>query len=191
METGATSPSLWPRSPSQPLLRRHSHRDSSPESRAQAIARGQWELMEMVKRMPESSYELTLKDLVENHNTSLQNDETAVVKVKREKNVVESGSFQNKGLFLNMMFPFSLKSKKEKKNFGERDWWKKGFTGSSDGDSSRTSNNSAATTATTTTAGGGGSSRSNSGSRYVIYRRSDFYQNWESFSVKFRAKTEK
>ncbi|TQD70920.1 hypothetical protein C1H46_043545 [Malus baccata] len=40
-------------------------RSLSPASKKQAIARGQRELMEMVKNMPESCYELSLKDLVE------------------------------------------------------------------------------------------------------------------------------
>ncbi|KAM3003249.1 hypothetical protein FF2_033631 [Malus domestica] len=41
------------------------YRSLSPASKKQAIARGQRELMEMVKNMPESCYELSLKDLVE------------------------------------------------------------------------------------------------------------------------------
>ncbi|KAK6115617.1 hypothetical protein DH2020_007886 [Rehmannia glutinosa] len=205
-DSGVCSPPLWKNSPSpspsplQPLLSHHSYKSLSPNSRAQAIARGQRELMEMVKNMPESSYELSLKDLVEHHkmeiiqppqleilnaingkNQILQ--QRGVVKVKRQeskssdKNMVRNGSFENKGLFLKMGFPFSFYSKKKNKfgssnssgkvspkldqmvkgGGGERDWWKKKFTGSSDSDSSRTSINSGSTEST---AGGSSSGRS-------------------------------
>ncbi|KAL7117863.1 hypothetical protein ACP275_03G099000 [Erythranthe tilingii] len=133
-----SSPPLWKKnsSPSHPLLRRHSHRRSlSSKSRAEAIARGQWELMEMVKTMPESSYELSLKDLVEHHYRvenhhpvpQTADQPVKVVVVKREKIKIDGGnnsmsgggrSFQNKGLFINMVFPFSLKPKKRKKAGG-------------------------------------------------------------------------
>lgn len=155
--------------------------------------------MEMVKDMPESSYELSLKDLVEHHhsveltqtphqlerenpkNQSLQRGGVVRVKSLERKNIImRSGSFENKGMFLNMVFPFSFNSKKKKsfasnnnswkvspkpevvKVGGERDWWKKKFTGSSDSDSSRTSNNSGSS-GTTESSGGSSSCRSNSG----------------------------
>lgn len=139
-----------PRSPSQPLLGHHTHRSSlppnsrvqaiargqkelhnayrslSPNSRVQAIVRGQRELMEMVKNMPESSYELSLKDLVENDKMDMENQNQAPappaaqeetpgsgnntgsgVKVgqKIDKNMKRSGSFEHKGLFLKMGLP--------------------------------------------------------------------------------------
>ncbi|KAL3840059.1 hypothetical protein ACJIZ3_024650 [Penstemon smallii] len=153
--------------------------NNMPEySRAQAITRGRWELMEMVKNMPESSYELSLKDLVEHlkieaeSQTNQEGERSAAnrkqilhqrgvlnnvhqERKKNDNNVIKSGGLETKGLFLNMVFPLPLKSKK-KKNFasntsggflsrteegikggGERDWWKKKFSGSSDGDCSR------------------------------------------------------
>ncbi|KAK6114966.1 hypothetical protein DH2020_007235 [Rehmannia glutinosa] len=147
-----------PKSPSHPLL---GHRSPSPNPRAQAIARGQWELMEMVKNMPESSYELSLKDLVEHHR--IENDHQddqhnqIVAKLKKQEQSKKINdhrnvrSYENKGVFLNMVFPFSFKSNRKKGKFGsnnsgkvspkpesERDWWKKRFMGSSDSDSSRT-----------------------------------------------------
>ncbi|KAK4391016.1 hypothetical protein Sango_2164900 [Sesamum angolense] len=169
MDSGDTSPPLWKtcspspqKSPSHPLLSHQNHRSLSPDSRAQAIARGQWELMEMVKNMPESSYELTLKDLVEYRSIEPQvpgnEHRRGVVKERRreigrkyERNAM---SFEKKGVFLNVVFPVSLESRKKNsrgkvspkpeglKGGGERDWWKKRFTGSSDSDSSRTSNGS-------------------------------------------------
>lgn len=152
----------------------------------------------MVKNMPESSYELSLKDLVEHHRTEtpapqpggrpLNNNQSlhqrGGVRVKgqeskkTDRNVMRSGSFENRGLFLNLVFPFSLKSKKKKKLAGnntsgkvspkpeglkgggaEKDWWKKKFTGSSDSDSSRTAHNSGGS-GSTGSSGGGGSGRS-------------------------------
>lgn len=197
---GVMSPPLWKnspspaRSPSRPLLSHRgngsSYQSMSPDSRAQAIARGQSELMEMVRRMPESNYELSLKDIVEHHHRGDQNQAPKTgdgsekkgvpVKVRKEesKRIDRNLSFENKGMFLNMVFPFSFNSKKKKKNGGgnsgrvspkpeglkvggERDWWKKKFTGSSDSDSSRTSDNSGTSTSTvssgaTGTSGGGG-----------------------------------
>ncbi|KAL0432246.1 UNVERIFIED_CONTAM: hypothetical protein Slati_2558900 [Sesamum latifolium] len=212
-DSGVCSPPLWKNSPSdQPLLSHHIHSSLSPNSRLQAITRGQRELMEMVKDMPESSYELSLKDLVEHHhrvettqtphqlerenskNQSLQRRGVVRVKSLERKNVMmRSGSFENKGMFLNMVFPFSFNSKK-KKSFGsnnsgkvspkpevvkggggERDWWKKKFTGSSDSDSSRTSNNSGSSGTTESSGGGSSSCRSNSGGgRYAQYLSSLF-----------------
>ncbi|KAI3464589.1 hypothetical protein Pfo_021252 [Paulownia fortunei] len=206
--SGVSSPPLWknspspPKSPSHPLLGNHNYRSLSPNTRAQAIARGQWELMEMVKNMPESSYELSLKDLVEHHRIetqapqagdgSLKHNQSlhqrAVAKVKRQeskkndRNVMRSGSFENKGLFLNMVFPFSLKPKKKNKfasntsgkvspkpeglkGGGERDWWKKPFAGSSDSDSSRTIDKSGSSGSTGSSGGSRSSGRSDSGGR--------------------------
>ncbi|KAL8467019.1 hypothetical protein ACS0TY_035916 [Phlomoides rotata] len=171
-DSGVCSPPLWknspspPRSPSQPLL--NPHRSLSPNSRIQAITRGQRELMEMVKNMPESSYELSLKDLVDNQRIEAQNPQLNnrdLQKVKRqgskknERGLMRIESFENKRVFLKMVIPFSLKSKKTKRNSvssssgkvspkpevgkgGEMEWWKKKFSGSSDSDRSRRSNSS-------------------------------------------------
>lgn len=205
---GVMSPPLWKnspspaRSPSRPLLshRANGYRSLSPDSRAQAIAKGQSELMEMVRRMPESNYELSLKDIVEHHHRGDQNQAPktgdgseqrgVLVKVKKEENkrIDRNLSFENKGMFLNMVFPFSFNSKKKKKNGfsnsgrvspkpeglkvgGERDWWKKKFTGSSDSDSSRTSDNSgsSATTVTSTATGTSGGYQSGRCVRCLFY----------------------
>lgn len=149
----------------------------------------------MVKNMPESSYELSLKDLVEHHSVdqahqalekealrSVNNNQSlhrrGVVKEKRSKKYERNAmSFEKKGLFLNVVFPVSLESRKKKrfgsnssgkvspkpdglKGGGERDWWKKRFTGSSDSDSGRTSNNSGS-------AGSSGDGSGYAGGRYV------------------------
>ncbi|CAA2989452.1 uncharacterized protein LOC111397488 [Olea europaea var. sylvestris] len=172
-DSGVFSPPLWknspspPKSPSQPLLHHQNYRVYSPNSRAQAIARGQWELMEMVKNMPESSYELSLKDLVEHHRIEAQNqDQDQVERLNKERNhgiqglhqrskknekMIRNGSFDKRGLFLKMGFPTFFKSKKKKtvvnnssgkvspkpEGSSDKDWWMKRFGGSSDSDSSR------------------------------------------------------
>ncbi|CAK9153991.1 unnamed protein product [Ilex paraguariensis] len=141
-ESGVCSPPLWktspPTSPASPRHHQNNYRYLSPTSRTQAIARGQRELMEMVKRMPESSYELSLKDLVEQQprieapeECLLQEkefDDEVVhqrVKVKRQESkrnekktkMMRNASFDHGGgLFLKMVFPISFGSKKKKKN---------------------------------------------------------------------------
>lgn len=142
-ESGVCSPPLWGnKSPARsPFHSKNSDNNYvphlSPSSRVQAIARGQLELMEMVKAMPESSYELSLKDLVEyhSHRVEIQNQEECLVEeeilskkgsVKRQESakriekkgkMVRSGSNinENKGLFLKMVFPITLGGKKKKK----------------------------------------------------------------------------
>ncbi|KAL1561196.1 hypothetical protein AAHA92_03933 [Salvia divinorum] len=176
-DSGACSPPLWksgPSTPSEPLLSHHTYRSLSPAARLQAIARGQRELMEMVRNMPESSYELSLKDLVEHHRVEGHapppGDSPARVRRQESKrSMSRSGSLkiESRGVFLKMVFPFSLQPKKRSgidRSFsgrvspakggggGEGDWWRKKVSRSSESDSSRMSVNS----------GGGGSSRSSS-----------------------------
>ncbi|WJX40283.1 hypothetical protein P8452_27775 [Trifolium repens] len=66
------------------------YRSLSSVSRTEAIVKGQKELMEMVQNMPESNYELSLKDLVEHHhrvvNTREENTEEEEEK-KMKKNL--------------------------------------------------------------------------------------------------------
>ncbi|KAI4387971.1 hypothetical protein MLD38_000353 [Melastoma candidum] len=65
-DSGASTPSLWCTSPPDtPRGRGDIHPRLSPGLRRQAILQGQRELMDMVRNMPESCYELTLKDLVD------------------------------------------------------------------------------------------------------------------------------
>ncbi|XP_061373347.1 uncharacterized protein LOC133315686 [Gastrolobium bilobum] len=106
------------------------NRSLSPDSRTQAIARGQRELMEMVRNMPESSYELSLKDLVEHHRVNPRQEDTVEERnlnvykregsgrkvVKMAKVVKKSGNIDRGGFYLKMVLPFSLGSKQKKKN---------------------------------------------------------------------------
>ncbi|XP_024972875.1 uncharacterized protein LOC112511475 [Cynara cardunculus var. scolymus] len=150
-DSGICSPPLWRSiSPPDSPVRFNNPRLLSPSSRAQAIARGQREIMEMVENMPETSYELSLKDIVEQRRdlteTSLdetqsmeEGEERSILRggqtdsqrwrkskkgsVKRQESnktgriIVKNGSLNhNKGLLINMFFPFSIGSKKNKKN---------------------------------------------------------------------------
>ncbi|XP_019174875.1 PREDICTED: uncharacterized protein LOC109170288 [Ipomoea nil] len=115
-QSGVSSPPLWRQN--SPARLRHHH------SRAEAIARGQWELMEMVKNMPESCYELSLKDLVEQPaRVVVETQEECLMKdygggaerVKRQESIKKStgkmgrsGSMENRGMFLKLVFPISL-----------------------------------------------------------------------------------
>ncbi|KAK3230519.1 hypothetical protein Dsin_002400 [Dipteronia sinensis] len=133
-DSGVCSPPLWRTSPnSSPQHRKNHYRNLSPSSRTQAIARGQRELMEMVSRMPESCYELSMKDLVEqpiieskqeSFREEIKSSEKGVLKKKKnEKKQLQmmkrSGSVDNERFLLKMMFPVSLGTKKnnnKKKN---------------------------------------------------------------------------
>ncbi|KFK44240.1 hypothetical protein AALP_AA1G232900 [Arabis alpina] len=138
-DSGVSSPTLWRTSP--PKSPRHCPEDYwslSPDSKAQAIARGQRELMEMVSKMPESCYELSMKDLVElKGNEEKVFDELpqrttkeskVMRKVKSDKRIDpnRNSGGNSSGFLLKMMFPVSLGSKndvmkKKKKKKKEKD----------------------------------------------------------------------
>ncbi|XP_068638825.1 uncharacterized protein [Aristolochia californica] len=145
-DIGSSSPPLWritpPRSP--PPIRR----GLSPNSRLQAIARGQRELMEMVDNMPESNYELSLRDMVEvpkgTFNPVLQRGEplpSPVEKIQQKKQSKRTKSDKKKNLrtgyvgngdfLLRMFFPASLKKsgsgngRVSPVKSPEGEWWKK------------------------------------------------------------------
>ncbi|KAG6383959.1 hypothetical protein SASPL_156251 [Salvia splendens] len=100
------------------------------------------------KNMPESSYELSLKDLVEHHRIEAHAPppEESPARVRRQeskRSMSRSGSLkvESRGVFLNMVLPFSLPAKKRSgvdRSFssgrvlpakggggGEGDWWRK------------------------------------------------------------------
>ncbi|KAK8580206.1 hypothetical protein V6N12_070490 [Hibiscus sabdariffa] len=133
-DSGLSTPPLWGTnlSPSPPRGKNINYRCLSPSSKAQAIARGQRELMEMVSRMPESCFELTLKDLVEHRDVAVEPkeescaegrgalDEDAYCKDKEKKKkqkpqVNRTGSIDSGGFLLKMAFPFSFVSKSKNK----------------------------------------------------------------------------
>ncbi|XP_045816159.1 uncharacterized protein LOC123909366 [Trifolium pratense] len=108
------------------------YRSLSPVSRKEAIVRGQKELMEMVRNMPETNYELSLKDLVEHHhrvvNTREENTEEEEKKMMKKNlsgkkidnktvEIKKNGKIDHdQGFYLKMGLPFfSLRSKDKKK----------------------------------------------------------------------------
>ncbi|KAI5311744.1 hypothetical protein L3X38_040917 [Prunus dulcis] len=137
-DSGVRSPPLW-----ETASRVNNYRSLSPASRTQAIARGQREMMEMVKNMPESCYELSLKDLVEHKKPMVdeeddrdqneeEDDKSTQVLVRRgnlneegnykkkksekKKFVMRSGSIDSGGFLLKMVFPISLGLNKKNMN---------------------------------------------------------------------------
>jgi len=127
-DSGICSPPMWTTSPPHT---KNDHQDLSPTSRTQAIVRGQRELMEMVKNMPESNYELSLKDLVEHHRlenaveerrnlTLYKRDKSRGGAGKRVDNkmtqVKRNGNIDRGGFYLKMGLPFSLGSKDKNKS---------------------------------------------------------------------------
>ncbi|XP_012465488.1 uncharacterized protein LOC105784222 [Gossypium raimondii] len=136
-DSGASTPPLWRNSPSRSPPHRPNidYRCLSPSSKAEAIARGQRELMEMVSKMPESCYELSLRDLVEHQPLAVESKQESFAerrglingekgnKKKKQKNpkpqIKRSGSLDNGGFLLKMVLPISLgtnKKKNKKKN---------------------------------------------------------------------------
>ncbi|KAE8727850.1 putative Tetratricopeptide repeat (TPR)-like superfamily protein [Hibiscus syriacus] len=125
-ESGVSTPPLWGTNPST-SGKNINYRCLSPSSKAEAIARGQRELMEMVSRMPESCFELTLKDLVEHRDAAVESkqaegrgafneDAYSKEKGKKKPQMNRSASIDNEGFLLKMVFPFSLGSKSKNKN---------------------------------------------------------------------------
>ncbi|KAL9251028.1 hypothetical protein AKJ16_DCAP02356 [Drosera capensis] len=142
-ESNGSSPRLWnnsvatsPIMSTSPVHHHHYHQPMSPSSRTQAIDKGRRELMEMVRDMPESFYELSLKDIVEHraaiHNASSGHHEkrTAVEDVEEMKaskskkamakseskaKMVRNGSVINGGMLARTtVFPILLGAKNGK-----------------------------------------------------------------------------
>ncbi|XP_021274373.1 uncharacterized protein LOC110409377 [Herrania umbratica] len=108
----------------------------SPRTRTQAIEEGRKELMEMIRNMPESSYELSLKDIVDEQHASEEvkgkavsedesfysETEAQTKKQKKKKGkkrkagpISRSGSMEVDSFLIKMFFPSSLSFKKKSK----------------------------------------------------------------------------
>lgn len=130
IESDVYSPPLWK---STTMI---DHENLSPNSRTKVIAKAQWDLMEIARSMPESCYELSLKDIVEKPlvDSPKSDDETRClfdeknIEFERKKSVkkvvrqeskkiekkgerVKNDNFEKGGLFLKMVFPISIRSK--------------------------------------------------------------------------------
>lgn len=105
------------------LLPENHHRSClSPTSRLRAIVDGRREMMEMIKNMPESSYELTLKDIVDDKEEVEEKEEEERGKDKREsrsihksKQICRSESMESEVFLIKMFLPVSLSFKNKKK----------------------------------------------------------------------------
>ncbi|XWS44694.1 hypothetical protein CRYUN_Cryun15aG0069700 [Craigia yunnanensis] len=104
----------------------------SPTTRRKAIEEGRKELMEMIRNMPESSYELSLKDIVDEQHgeavkvTAVSEDksfhfetETPTKKKKKKRKKCKAGTISRTGsmdadsFLIKMFFPSSLSFKKK------------------------------------------------------------------------------
>ncbi|XP_057492769.1 uncharacterized protein LOC130778264 [Actinidia eriantha] len=109
----------------------HHYSYPSPNSRLQAIIDGRRKLMEMIQDMPESSYELSLKDIVDEQNNlqadmkdividerSLSMESEGKTKLQKTKNckrgrIFRSESMDSGAFLLKMFFPISLGPKRK------------------------------------------------------------------------------
>ena len=143
---GVFSPRLWKsnrsrsiKDESYPLLpHNHHYSNLSPNSRRRVIVDGRKELMKMIENMPESSYELSLKDIVDEQRSSEEDEEETSVakdessdfkgethqirKLKQRKNrntergpITRTGSMESEMFLIKMFFPTSLGTKKKTK----------------------------------------------------------------------------
>lgn len=154
-----------PRFCTSPLLpRNHQYSNPlSPKSRLQAIVDGRKELMEIIQNMPESSYELSFKDIVDEQQEADQKDieidEGSLkykpdinMKQKKKKKIMSRSESMDSGVFLlKMPFPTSLgmkgkstagnhRSKVSLKpplegsdNTGDKEWWRVRFLSTGEG----------------------------------------------------------
>lgn len=150
-DSDVASPPLW-KEPGSPMSRsggaspihvhHHNHRSNDkdwiiyPTPRAQAIAGYRQEMLDMVRDMPETAYELSLRDIVESpriakpvpetlvEGRELSKDKTDKEKDQKKKKKVKKGgrkmsrseSMDTGGFLLKMFLPSSLLGRK--KSFG-------------------------------------------------------------------------
>lgn len=123
------SPPLWTKASRN--IRYHCHYSfPSSDSHLQAIADSKKELMEMIKDMPESSYELSFKDILEDQksmevekkktvtqemNQKCKTGDSEKCKNIRQRQISRSESMESRVLLLNMFLPVSIGSKKSKR----------------------------------------------------------------------------
>ncbi|KAK6150764.1 hypothetical protein DH2020_015696 [Rehmannia glutinosa] len=120
-QIGAYSPPLWTRA-------RTDFRHESPTSQLRAITDGRRELMEMIKDVPESSYELSLKDIVADQQNNMEevHDKEVVAEQKKvkcttankipqksSKKIYRTESMENEVFLLKMFLPLSLSFNKK------------------------------------------------------------------------------
>lgn len=121
-----SSPPLWKTSPPMsPTTKASIFQHLPPTSQAQAIAKGRQELMEMMKGVPESAYELSLKDLVELPSNkrdfasgATTQEEREIKKMTTTRRHEKRRNVKNGPFLLNMFFPAALIAKKKRGGTG-------------------------------------------------------------------------
>lgn len=119
----AYSPPLWASKSnvnSNLLPHNHYYSSPSPTSRLQAIQDGRKELLEMVKGMPESSYELSLQDIVDDGTKRKEVKQDTKKKSERNNKRHSRSRSMNDEVFLLKMFLPSCLSCKNKTTLENR-----------------------------------------------------------------------
>ncbi|KAE7998359.1 hypothetical protein FH972_002912 [Carpinus fangiana] len=133
---GVYSPTLWKGEASKnddhhedccessPLLP-NKHQSTTNLSGKRAIAEDRRRLMEMIQDMPESCYELSLKDIVdEQHVEETGSRSETEPQIKKKKKIIKArqmsriSSMESETFLLKMFFPSSLSFKKKSKAAG-------------------------------------------------------------------------
>ncbi|KAG6519322.1 hypothetical protein ZIOFF_022815 [Zingiber officinale] len=115
---GTSSPTLWKNSGNSPTW--HSRR-AGPTARAQEIARYRQEMLELVRGLPESEYELSLRDMVEDRGLLVEGKESKDEGEEKSKMQGKQSTAATGGLLLGMRFPFSVGDRRKRLNkSGER-----------------------------------------------------------------------
>ncbi|XP_050373319.1 uncharacterized protein LOC126790970 [Argentina anserina] len=141
-DLGVHSPRLWETNTkyeSSPLLpQNHHYSDLSPTSRRRVILEGRNELMQTIQDMPESCYELSLRDIVDEEQQGMQKagkgtdveeksfDFNAQARIRNQKKITayktrqisRTSSMESETFLIKMFFPTFLGLKKKAKAAG-------------------------------------------------------------------------
>ncbi|XP_030441862.2 uncharacterized protein LOC115664057 [Syzygium oleosum] len=91
------SPTLWKREKmSISIAKDHHYSNLSPSTRTRRIEEGRREMMEMIRNLPESSYELSLKDIVDKQLPLQENQEEEEEKFQFRSAEAESNKNQKR-----------------------------------------------------------------------------------------------
>lgn len=143
---GTPSPPLWKNFGNSP-------RRPGPTARSQEIVRYRQEMLELVRGLPESEYELSLRDLVEDRGLLAEGKESKDGEEKSEmkgKRSERKGSTATGGLLLGMRFPFPVGDRRKRLSASREK--KSGLGGIGSSSTSSNSSTGSSNSSTTTTA---------------------------------------
>ncbi|XP_042373699.1 uncharacterized protein LOC121967497 [Zingiber officinale] len=164
---GTSSPTLWKNSGNSPTW--HSRR-AGPTARAQEIARYRQEMLELVRGLPESEYELSLRDMVEDRGLLVEGKESKDEGEEKSKMQGKQSTAATGGLLLGMRFPFSVGDRRKRLN-------KSGLGGigssstSSNSSTGSSSSSSSTTAAAAITAYSRSRNKQRTGNCYCFFQR--------------------